>query len=128
MTKPLGVLVAEDSHDLRQFMRVMLRSLGVDAVLVENGQQALDAAAKTFFDLVFLDIQMPVLNGYLAMRALRDSGFSGLIYALTGMSHEERDGKCPDGFDGFLVKPVSRVDLLGVLQKAAALTPKADLV
>lgn len=120
MAKALGVLVAEDSHDLRQFMRVMLRTLGVEATLVENGQQALDAVDTTLFDLVFLDIQMPVLNGYSTMQALRKSGFAGLIYALTGHKFEEV-GDSTEGFDGFLVKPVSRADLKGILEKAAIL-------
>jgi CheY-like chemotaxis protein len=117
MTKNLAVLVAEDSHDLRQFMRVMLRALGVSPVLVENGQEAIEAAEKDRFDLVFLDIQMPVLNGYQAMRALREKGFSGLLYALTGLTLEEPDAIGQAGFDGFLVKPVTRNELQEVLQK-----------
>jgi CheY-like chemotaxis protein len=120
MAKALGVLVAEDSHDLRQFMRVMLRTLGVEATLVEDGQQALDAAAKTLYDLIFLDIQMPVLNGYSTMQTLRKNGFSGLIYALTGLTREE-GVDCPEGFDGFLVKPISRADLKEILAKAQSL-------
>ena len=118
MAKALGVLVAEDSHDLRQFMRVMLRTLGVDAVLVEDGQKALEAATESLFDLIFLDIQMPIRNGYSTMQELRERGFKGLIYALTGLTLEEGDGSRHEGFDGFLVKPVTRKDLQNVLQRA----------
>jgi signal transduction histidine kinase/ActR/RegA family two-component response regulator len=114
------VLAVEDNPFNRGLLRKMLGSLGVaDVVMAENGQEALDAlVAGQEFDIILMDIQMPVLDGLEATRAIRAMGLDVPIIALTAHVLESDQRKSREaGMNGHLPKPYSRNDLQDMLVK-----------
>ena len=109
---PRRVLVVDDSNENRQLVRVLLEEVGLQVFDAENGQMALDRMAAEPFDLVLMDMQMPVMDGTTATRALRERGCTLPIIALTAnvMKGFERalEGS---GFSGYQTKPID-VDAL----------------
>jgi len=82
-------------------------------VIAENGQIALDLAVKNSFDLVLMDMQMPVMDGYTATAELRRRGFKTAIIALTAYAKAEDREKCGAcGCNGYLSKPIDEDVLL----------------
>jgi signal transduction histidine kinase len=115
------VLLAEDNAVNRLLAREMLTSLGLEVIEVENGGQALAALEKTAVDLVLMDCQMPVLDGYDATRGLRErerrEGRRRVpVLALTANAFEEDvEHAYAAGMDGYLAKPYTREDLRRML-------------
>jgi signal transduction histidine kinase len=106
------VLVVEDNHVNRQVMRGLLSRLGCRCREAEDGRTAVDILVAETFDVVFMDVHMPVLDGIEATRELRRLGYHGHIIALTASaSVEERDRCLAAGMDGFLTKPVRKTEL-----------------
>ena len=100
------VLVAEDNSTNRQLTETLLEKMGLEVITVEDGQQAVDKAMSESFDLILLDIQMPVMNGYEAVRALREKQISTPIIALTAYAMDDDAQKClAAGFDEYIPKP-----------------------
>ncbi|MCX6938420.1 MAG: ATP-binding protein [Verrucomicrobia bacterium] len=117
------ILLAEDNETNQLVALGMLANLGLDADVVQNGAQALAALATTDYDLVLMDIQMPVMDGISATRAIRDPA-TGLrrpdipvigvsAHALTGDRQEAMDV----GFSDYLTKPLEPPSLLATLQR-----------
>ncbi|CAN5214353.1 ATP-binding protein [soil metagenome] len=106
------VLVVDDGAENRQLVRILLEEAGLQVSEAENGKAALDMVAATAFDLVLMDMQMPVMDGRTATRLLRAQGATLPVLALTAnaMKGFERELQA-DGFSGFLTKPID-VDLL----------------
>jgi len=106
------VLVVDDGAENRQLVRILLEEAGLQVSEAENGKVALDMVAATVFDLVLMDMQMPVMDGQTATRLLRAQGATLPVIALTAnaMKGFERQLEA-DGFSGFLTKPID-VDLL----------------
>jgi CheY-like chemotaxis protein len=106
------VLVTDDGSENRQLVRVLLEETGLRVSEAENGQIALDRVAAEPFDLLLMDMQMPVMDGETATRRLRESGCSLPVIALTAnaMKGFERE-LFAAGFSGFLTKPID-VDAL----------------
>ena len=106
------VLVVDDGTENRQLVRVLLEEVGLRVSEAENGQIALDRIAAESFDLVLMDMQMPVMDGQTATRRLRDSGCKLPVIALTAnaMKGFERELDAA-GFSGFQTKPID-VDAL----------------
>ncbi len=118
------VLLAEDSPDNRRVLLYHLRRMGLDVEAVENGRDAVDRALVGGFDLVLMDMQMPVLDGYDATRSLRRSGSRVPIIALTAHALIEDREKClRAGCAEYLTKPVEPRVLARVL---ARFLPPAD--
>ncbi|MDP1793560.1 MAG: PAS domain-containing protein [Acidimicrobiales bacterium] len=109
-------LLAEDNAVNQFVARAMLERLGWHVTVVENGQEALDTLAAADFDVVILDCQMPVLDGYSAARAIRllDGPKGRLpIVAMTASALEEDRQRCFDaGMDEFIAKPITK-DIVG---------------
>lgn len=116
---PLRILVAEDTAANQLVIRLFLQRLGHTVSMVWNGKEALDAFLAGTFDVVFLDIQMPVMNGFEAVSAIRASGPSGSsvpIVALTAFAKgSDRDEARACGFSGFLAKPIRAADVERIL-------------
>jgi CheY-like chemotaxis protein len=115
MPKGTRVLLAEDNIVNQTVVGHVLHVAGAEVVAVGNGAEAVAAALRESFDLILMDLQMPVLDGYEATRILRSSGLQIPILALTGEeaeAFEENSGA--SGFDQALFKPVDRRELLDV--------------
>jgi two-component system cell cycle response regulator DivK len=108
------VLVAEDNLPNRELIREILEACGYDVIEAVDGQQALDKLEQNLPDLVLLDIQMPILDGYAVVRKLRQTPrFAKLkVLALTAYAMQgDREKVLEAGFDGYLSKPVDMVSL-----------------
>jgi PAS domain S-box-containing protein len=114
------VLLVEDHPMNRQLLQVLLSKLGIQTVMAENGQQALDCLAQTpdKFDAVLMDVQMPVMDGIQATQHIRqDLRFASLpIIAVTANAmSDERELCFKAGMQDYLSKPVNRQALNEVL-------------
>lgn len=111
------VLLAEDHPNNRELIRLMLSRMGLQVTDVENGLLACKAALKEEFDLIFLDIQMPVMDGGQALKQIKKSHPDTPIIALTAnnMKHEVEQ-YMRDGFTAHLPKPLPREDLVALLE------------
>jgi signal transduction histidine kinase len=115
------ILLADDSEDNRTLIRYYLKKLPYDLDFAENGEAALQKFQTERYDLVLMDLQMPVLDGYEAVRAMR--GFERErhrsptpIVALTAHAMDEKLRRCLDeGCNAFVTKPVTRAQLLEVM-------------
>ena len=133
-TRALRVLVAEDHPVNRQYMAALLESQGHDAHFTANGEEAVRAAREQCFDLVLMDIHMPLLDGVgatRAIRALHDPLHSTVpIVALTADAFAETRDRCTvAGMNDFLTKPVSPQMLATCLRRlfgSAGAQPPAE--
>lgn len=112
------VLIVEDTRANQELVRVLIERMGYEVQIAENGQEALEWIDKETFDLVLMDMQMPVMNGYDATRRIRSLGLSMPVVALTAHAMKGDDQKCYEaGYDDYLTKPVNREKLKAVLEK-----------
>lgn len=117
----LSVLVVDDARDNRHLIEAFLRGSGVHAVYAENGTQALEVVAKESFDLILLDLQMPVLDGYATVQELRARGIKTTTLALTAHTGDrELSRAIAAGCDGYICKPFKRLELLSLFQRRDA--------
>ena len=121
-TQRLRVLVAEDHPVNRQYMAALLDHLGHHAHFAANGEEAVQAARQACFDLVLMDLHMPVLDGLGAARAIRAlpnrSAATVPIVALTADALEQTRQRClVAGMNDFLTKPVSPQKLASSLRR-----------
>jgi len=115
------VLVAEDALTNQMLIRLLLEKMGIDVTIVRDGREALDMALGEEFDLIFMDIHMPNMNGYKATRAIRRKGVKTPIVALTADVMKGDNLKClAAGCTDYLPKPLDRSQLLKVVQKYLA--------
>jgi len=129
---PLRVLVAEDHPVNREFLRLLLGRLGHQVTLRENGRLAVEAAAQGDYDLVLMDLHMPVLDGLAAaqaIRALPAPRGDVLMVALTADAFTPtRERAARAGMNDFLTKPVQPVDLQRSLGRLFGRARPADWV
>ncbi len=117
------VLLVEDGDTNRKLIGLVLRRAGATVVTAENGQAGVDIALQQPLDLILMDMQMPVMDGYTATRLLRDRGAAVPIVALTAHAMRGDEGKCRDaGCSHFLTKPIDPDTLLRAVD--AILTAK----
>ena len=115
------VLLVEDDSDHQPLVALILRKAGCQVTIAENGKVALELAQAASengrqFDIVLMDMQMPVLDGLSATRLLRATGFAPPIIALTARAITTDRQKCLDaGCDAFLSKPFDRNELVRLL-------------
>ncbi len=120
--RPLHILLAEDNV-INTYLAVgMLKKMGHDVVVAENGKQALDAFCQESFDLVLMDIEMPEMDGVQATKAIRArDGLTGIhtpIVALTAHAAEGAEERLLEaGMDGYLAKPITVMTLYETIEK-----------
>ncbi len=130
------ILVVEDGADNQRFISFMLERAGAEVTLADNGRIGADLATVASsegrpFDVMLMDMQMPVMDGYVATRQLRDKGYTLPIIALTAHAMAADRSKCIiAGCDDYMSKPISRKRLLELVAKYAARTntPEAAIV
>ena len=121
--KECRVLLAEDGIDNQRLLRYLLERSGATVTIVGNGQQALNHALSGFvsgdpYDVVLMDMQMPVMDGYTAVRELRSAGYDRPIVALTAHAMATDREKCLSvGCDEFCPKPADRSELVSILNR-----------
>ncbi|MEO2045151.1 MAG: ATP-binding protein [Pirellulales bacterium] len=126
------VLLAEDRPDNQRLISFVLKKAGADVSVAENGQIALDLALNardqgTPFDVILMDMQMPVLDGYQATTKLRENNYQGPILALTTHAMTSDRQKCLDaGCDGYATKPIDRKELISVVAQFASKPTPAE--
>lgn len=119
--KSLKILLVEDTPINRTVALNQLKHIGYKADYVTNGQEALDKLASESYDLIFMDCQMPVLDGYQATRTLRERERDRdrtLIIGLTAYALKGDREKClAAGMDDYLTKPVTMKQLADTIAK-----------
>ncbi|MBM3321515.1 MAG: response regulator [Candidatus Eisenbacteria bacterium] len=128
---PLRILLTEDNPVNQKVARRILEKEGHVVATCENGREALDALADGRFDLVLMDIQMPVMDGYEATRAIRErekkSGGHLPILALTACALKGDRERCLEaGMDGYVTKPIRPQRLLDAIHDLLHGSTKSD--
>ena len=117
-----SVLVVDDHPVNREVARIMLEAFGCEVVEVCDGQQALDAVAEQAFDLVLMDVRMPVMDGLEATRRIRampDTGEILSIVAMTADAMPEDVTRClAAGMNAHMAKPINQAGLLSMVNRA----------
>lgn len=125
--RPLRVLAADDNPTNRKVLSLILESVGCDIVTVEDGLQAVDAWRKGAFDVLLMDLRMPVLDGAGAIKAIREEererGLSRTptVVLSANTSPEDRALTAAAGADGHVAKPIRIETLLAAMEAALAL-------
>ncbi len=132
---PVRLLVAEDHEVNRHLFQTILSSMGFVVELAANGREAVEAVTARpigFFGLIFMDVQMPEMNGYEAAAKIREAGIATPIVAVTASVTESEQERCRKaGMSDFLGKPFKKRDLMPVLEQwlgapAASGLPSGD--
>jgi len=119
------VLLAEDGPDNQRLISFLLKKAGMKVTVVDNGELALNAALEAVsagepFDVILMDMQMPVMDGYTAATKLREAEYSRPIIALTAHAMKTDRQKCLDaGCDEYTTKPIKREELFGLIRELA---------
>lgn len=104
----LKILIAEDDQELRQLFAHVLMKNGYAVKGVSDGQEALDALDREYFDLIISDIMMPVMDGYTLVRQLRESGNNTPVLMITAKdAFDDMRLGFLSGTDDYMVKPVN---------------------
>jgi len=119
----MRLLLAEDGPDNQRLIGFFLRHAGAEVEIAENGKQASELALSTMnsdrrFDVILMDMQMPIVDGYDATRELRQAGYEKPIIALTAHAMASDRQQCLDaGCDDFASKPIDRMALLALVER-----------
>ncbi len=118
-SQALRILVADDSPVNREVAMGMLELCGHEVQTVVNGEEAVRAVREQNWDLVFMDLEMPVMDGLAATRTIRglpNSKAEVLIYAMTAHAFQDTNQQCLDaGMDGYITKPIMPDQLMELL-------------
>ena len=129
---PLRVLLAEDNAINQLVALRIMEKQGHEVVVVENGLNAIEAFESTRFDVVLMDVQMPVIGGFEATTKIRDlertRGGHLPIIGLTAHAMKGNRERCLEaGMDGYLAKPVKAQELCALIEQLVGLSPRSSL-
>ncbi len=111
------VLVVDDSPANSALMQRILSAFGCRVLLAGSGEEALDVAAHSSYDAVFMDIHLPGMNGTEAMRRMRDAGVKAPVVALTAYAMKgDKERFIAEGFDAYIAKPVRISEIITFLK------------
>ena len=121
MKHSVCILLAEDNFVNQKLAKMMLTKAGYRVVVANNGKEALEKymASPDDFDLIFMDVQMPEMDGLIATKAIREKGFDSIpIVAMTAHAMKGDREKCLEaGMDDYITKPIKREVVFEVLEK-----------
>jgi len=125
------ILIADDQSLFQEYFSIILGKMGYSPILANDGLDALEKAEHHEVALVFLDIEMPRMNGYETAKNLRKRGFNKPIIAVSADALSDEKEKClKAGIDDILIKPVKMINIKNMLLKwinsAAAADDKHD--
>ncbi|MFZ6755487.1 response regulator [Undibacterium sp. Dicai25W] len=120
--RSLNVLVVDDDYFMQRTLVLYLNSLGHSGIVVENGQQAMECLAVKCFDVILLDVTMPVMDGLEVLAAIRQQekirNAHQLIIMVTGYAEADDLSKLKKaGADGYVIKPVDTNQLEAELKR-----------
>ena len=115
----LRILLTEDDPINQEVATIMLESMGYEVVIADNGRIAVETLLQDDkFDLILMDCQMPVMDGFNATRAIRENKFDIPVIALTANAMQSDKDQCLEsGMDDFLTKPIYKKDLARVVKQ-----------
>ena len=127
--KPLSghVLLVEDNPDNRELIEMYVHKTGAKIDFAKNGRQGVEMAAAKNYDLILMDMQMPVMDGVEAIKLLRENGYSKPIVSLTANAMLSNREECfSAGANDYLVKPINLSSFYEALNKYLARTENTD--
>ena len=129
---PLRVLLAEDATDSQLLMQAYLKGRNCTVDIAPNGAEAVSRVQATHYDIVFMDLEMPVMDGVEATRRIREYEQSSNspavpIVALTACTSGEIANRCVNsGFSAYMAKPVTKKTVLGALASFTSTSERAS--
>ena len=121
------VLLAEDNDDNQRLLSMYLKKMGAEFTIVDNGKLAYETAMNEEFDLVLMDMQMPIMDGIEAVRLLRKANYDKPIVALTANAMKKDKDRClAAGCDDFVTKPIHRNVLYEVVSRYLRILEPAE--
>ncbi len=122
-----NILVAEDDPTNQVLIKTLLERLGLQVTIAEDGNEALQKVLTQQFDLIFMDMMMPHVNGYEAAKQLRKEGIKTPVIAVTANAMKGDNKECLEaGCDDYLAKPIDRRKLLKMLEKHLSSTSQEE--
>ena len=120
ISKSAKILVAEDNEANQFLIKAISRGTDWEIIVVDDGEQAIEEYRKQSFDLVLMDVQMPILNGYEATKIIREiekeKGIYTPIVALTAYAMKSDKDQCIEaGMDDYISKPFKRQEFLDMV-------------
>ena len=116
--KELNILVAEDNIINQKVVKVLFKNLGYEIDIVPNGKEAIKSINKKKYDIVFMDIMMPEIDGLEATREIRAMGYKMPIIALTAdLGNETKKSAYKSGINEFIGKPIKSDKLKKIMIK-----------
>lgn len=122
MASKKKILVVEDNEDNREIFVFRLQQLDFEVIVASNGKEALEIASRSKPDLIFMDLRMPVMDGWEATRALRQTEWGRDLPVIAVTAHamkEEREKALNAGCDEFILKPVDYTIIQRTIQRLA---------
>jgi CheY-like chemotaxis protein len=124
---PLKILVAEDHPVNQEILLLILEGLGYQAEAVDNGEKAVNVCLEQSYDLIFMDIQMPVMDGLTATQAIRQLSHQPWIIGLSANAFtESRESALDVGMNYYLTKPLEIQNLVAILPEIHQSQTKAQ--
>ena len=121
LDRPTSILVVDDNHVNLLLIKKVLTTVGADVISAIHGKDALEKAIENDFDLIFMDIQMPIMDGFKATKELRKAGYKKPILALSANVDKDNIERCKEvGMNDYLQKPFHKKQLIALLEKWVA--------
>ena len=112
LRKELKILIAEDNLINQKVIQILFKNLGYEVDIVNNGLKVLEQIRNKDYDVIFMDVMMPEMDGWEATRALREKGYKFPVVAITAdVSDETRKKAKEEGLNGFITKPIKIDDI-----------------
>jgi CheY-like chemotaxis protein len=122
--KGCHILVVDDFSDNQTIIRLFIGGAGAIVEIAHNGVEAIEKMRAKTYDAVLMDIQMPMMDGYQALKVAREFDYGGPIIALTAHAMKEEKDRClAAGFTGYISKPIDRALLIKKLNEVILSSP-----